>query len=232
MISATSIKNSRLCCPSILVFVGVLLFGVSQTQASSSAMDHLGPRSTDTLDYQNLYGGDEDEEGDARFLFSSTTGVPVNSTLIRVVGAIIGALLIGLPLFLAYTTALNSNNNGGGGGYGSHYRRFKREEQDEMASLIYAIMESFKKYEVDEIGCQIQLACESAQYQKGQKHSQYQGLPARIHKLLSTMTLFDLDPEEFLLHDYVLDLLKAHELGLHSGQSICDNTYGSRCNRS
>lgn len=129
MISTRSIFDMRLCCPLVLI-LGVLFLGTNQVQASS--VDYLGPRSKESLDYQLRdlsYDDDDDDDSEGRFLFTSTTGVTVNSTLIRVVGAIIGALLIGLPLFLAYTTALNSNNNGGGG-YGGHYRRFKREEQD------------------------------------------------------------------------------------------------------
>ena len=75
-------------------------------------------------DYESAYTDLED--GEERFLFSSTSAVTVNSTLIRVIGAIIGALLLAIPLYLAYATA----TAGGGGSSGQYSKRSTREKRE------------------------------------------------------------------------------------------------------
>ena len=70
-----------------------------------------------------------------RILFTSTSTVAVNSTLIRVVSAIIGALLLALPLFLAVSTAGGGGGGGGGGGYG-YSRRGKRDNRDKGKRMV------------------------------------------------------------------------------------------------
>jgi len=69
------------------------------------------------------------EDGTARIFTSSvTTTVTTNSTLLRVVGALVGAALLSLPLYLAYATAVGSDS----GGYASqHYHRRRRSSQDQ-----------------------------------------------------------------------------------------------------
>lgn len=86
--------------------------------------DLLGVRTLDTFN--------EDippEDGEERFLFTSTSTVTVNSTLLRAIGAIVGALLLALPLYLAYATAAN------GTGGGNYYRRFRREDEEGKQTL-------------------------------------------------------------------------------------------------
>jgi hypothetical protein len=96
--------------------------------------DQVGFRSEaaqDRFEEYDLAEGDA-EDGEERFLFSSTTSVTVNSTLLRAIGAIIGALLIALPLYLAYATAGSGGGGGGSaGGYGSHRKRRYRRDGDE-----------------------------------------------------------------------------------------------------
>lgn len=55
----------------------------------------------------------------------------VNSTLLRAVGAIIGALLIALPLYLAYATATAGSSSSSG--YNSYSRRgrYRRAGEDD-----------------------------------------------------------------------------------------------------
>ncbi len=74
------------------------------------------------IDY--LYTDDllTEDDGDPRILFTSTTTVTTNSTLLRAIGALIGALLLALPLYLAYATSFDNSQ-----GYG---HRYKREQKD------------------------------------------------------------------------------------------------------
>jgi hypothetical protein len=78
---------------------------------------------------------EEDEAGEARFLFTSTSLSVTNSTLIRAISAIIGALLLALPLYLAYATHVGGQSSGYGygyasTGYGSSGRRFQRSASE------------------------------------------------------------------------------------------------------
>lgn len=57
----------------------------------------------------------------------------VNSTLLRAIGAIIGALLLALPLYLAYATHQGGKDTGyGHSGY--HRRRMSRDVDGEKES--------------------------------------------------------------------------------------------------
>ena len=114
----------------------LLLFGLALLAASCAAAesggDLMGSRTEKLF---SDYGLDEDylgEDGEGRFLFTSTSSVTVNSTLLRAIGAIIGALLIALPLYLAYATATAGGGGGGGSGY-NRRRRYKREEDEGKA---------------------------------------------------------------------------------------------------
>jgi len=53
--------------------------------------------------------------------------VPTNSTLLRVIGALVGAALLSLPLYLAYATAVGADS----GGYSSQYYKRKRKRAAE-----------------------------------------------------------------------------------------------------
>ena len=123
-----------------------------------------------------------------RFLFTSTSTVTVNSTLIRAVGAIIGALLLALPLYLAYATAAGGGGGGGGTGYHSGKRRRRRregEDDDIYSSYMHFLLESFRKYGLeDDFGCQILIACEAGREKGTKKHSLYGKLPSVVHKTL------------------------------------------------
>ena len=62
-----------------------------------------------------------------QFAFTGGT-VSFNSTLITAVSAIIGALILGSLLYIAYASSLGASG-GGGGGYGGGYgKRFRRED--------------------------------------------------------------------------------------------------------
>lgn len=91
----------------------------------------LGVRDSDRFSEYSAVDYSDLEDGENRFLFTSTSTVSVNSTLLRAIGAIVGALLLALPLYLAYATAGSAGSGGSGGsGYGNHYRR-KRDDGEE-----------------------------------------------------------------------------------------------------
>ena len=52
-----------------------------------------------------------------------------------------------------------------------------------MASKLHMLDESFRKFEVDDIGCQMLLSCEAAQLET-MEHPIYGNLTPKIHKLL------------------------------------------------
>ena len=114
------------------VRITVFLLLLSAAASSCRADDLVGARTLAADDYADD-GALEREDGQERFLFTSTSTVTVNSTLLRAIGAIIGALLLALPLYLAYATAAGA---GTGGGYGyKRSGRFKRASDDEGENL-------------------------------------------------------------------------------------------------
>ena len=52
-----------------------------------------------------------------------------------------------------------------------------------MASKLHMLDESFRKFEMDDIGCQMLLSCEAAQLET-MEHPIYGNLTPKIHKLL------------------------------------------------
>ena len=53
----------------------------------------------------------------------------------------------------------------------------------DMASKLHMLDESFRKFEMDDIGCQMLLSCEAAQLET-MDHPVYGNLTPKIHKLL------------------------------------------------
>ena len=52
-----------------------------------------------------------------------------------------------------------------------------------MASKLHMLDESFRKFEMDDLGCQMLLSCESAQLET-MEHPIYGDLTSKIHKFL------------------------------------------------
>ena len=54
-----------------------------------------------------------------------------------------------------------------------------------MASKLYALNESFRKYQIEELGCQMYLACESGKHQGSMDSNTYfDGLTRYIHEIV------------------------------------------------
>ncbi len=95
---------------------------------NSYCYDHIGPRNS-ALTGQDLEAADDEDEdrdlteaGEGRIFFTSSTLTVTNSTLIRLVGLIVGSLLVTLPIILALQSVLGGDSGGGyGGGGGGGY---------------------------------------------------------------------------------------------------------------
>merc|ERR1711915_573639 len=61
-----------------------------------------------------------------RFLISSGSAVTVNSSVITWVSAIVGSIILGSLLYIAYASVADSGLRVPGGGYGGHHYRNKR----------------------------------------------------------------------------------------------------------
>ena len=62
-----------------------------------------------------------------RFLVSSGSAVTVNSSVITWVSAIVGSIILGSLLYIAYASVADSGLKASGGGYGGHHYRYKRD---------------------------------------------------------------------------------------------------------
>merc|ERR1711915_422280 len=61
-----------------------------------------------------------------RFLIFSGSAVTVNSSVITWVSAIVGSIILGSLLYIAYASVADSGLKAPGGGYGGHHYRYKR----------------------------------------------------------------------------------------------------------
>merc|ERR1711963_802400 len=136
---------------------------------------------------------------------------------------------------------------GGGGyssGHGGGYRRssddeegydydYKRSYQKRstnsdsdisaMASKLHMLDEFFRKFEMDDLGCQMLLSCESAQLET-MEHPIYGDLTSKIHKFLSSAK----SSRQSKSGTRVEKLLQAHREGRKHGSS-CKKLYGGLC---
>jgi len=111
-------------------------------------------------------------------------------------------------------------------GFDSDYERHKRsaDSADQaMASKLHMLDESFRKFEMDDIGCQMLLSCEAAQLET-MKHPVYGNLTPKIHKLLSSAK----KSRNSKSGQRVEKLLQAHREGRKHGAS-CKKLYGNLC---
>ena len=55
----------------------------------------------------------------------------------------------------------------------------------DMAAKLHWINESFRKYQIEDVGCQLYVACEAGKLQGLNKHPKFGRLTTMIHKLIS-----------------------------------------------
>ena len=52
-----------------------------------------------------------------------------------------------------------------------------------MAFKLYSLNESFRKYQMEELECQMYVACEAGKQLHGKNHEDFGSLTKRIHKI-------------------------------------------------
>ena len=55
----------------------------------------------------------------------------------------------------------------------------------DMVAKLHWINESFRKYQIEDVGCQLYVACEAGKLQGLNKHPKFGRLTTMIHKLIS-----------------------------------------------
>ena len=136
-----------------------------------------------------------DEPRDFEGLEGRTFGVSNISLVITYVTVIIASLMLAGFLWVAFAYS------------GSGHRRKRRDAfyDDEgktknihflfliiiqifildMAAKLHWINESFRKYQIEDVGCQLYVACEAGKLQGLNKHPKFGRLTTMIHKLIS-----------------------------------------------
>lgn len=127
----------------------------------------------------------EDEEGTGRIWGATTTALSFNSTSLELLAA---AALTGLLISILYAITIGVNKfdtSGSGSGYGYsqqsygqqgygqssfHARSDKKLVEQELAGQMLALAEAYKKYEVEDLNCQIYVACEASQTNKHEEN--------------------------------------------------------------
>jgi len=106
---------------------------------------------------------------------------------------------------------------------GGRYRRSTKEMEDQdLAKKLVVLNDSFKKFDMENLGCQMLVSCEAAQLETAE-HPIYGQLTPKIHKLLSkTKARSDVDGNR------IGKLRQAHREGRTEGTS-CKKLYGDLC---
>jgi len=111
--------------------------------------------------------------------------------------------------------------------YNKDLHRNKRSKDidmdQELAVKLSVLNDSFKKFDMESIGCQMLLSCESAQLETAQ-HPIYGELTPRIHKLISKNKARDMPMD----NNRIGKLRQAHREGRRDGTS-CKKLYGDLC---
>jgi len=107
-------------------------------------------------------------------------------------------------------------------GHGDRFRRSPKEMQDQdLATKLFVLNDSFKKFDMENLGCQMLVSCESAQFETVE-HPIYGQLTPTIHKLLSKSKSRDVQGNR------IGKLRQAHREGRKEGTS-CKKLYGDLC---
>jgi hypothetical protein len=56
--------------------------------------------------------------------------------------------------------------------------------ETDFASHAHILTEAFRKFDVDQLGCQILIACEAGRYGNEKRHSKFGKLTSAVHKIL------------------------------------------------
>jgi len=107
---------------------------------------------------------------------------------------------------------------------GNRFKRSPKEMEDQdLAEKLTVLNDSFKKFDMESLGCQMLVSCESAQLET-MEHPIYGKLTPKIHKLLSTTKSRDVQE----IGNRIGKLRQAHREGRKEGTS-CKKLYGYLC---
>jgi len=192
----------------------VQLFVVGLTiLLSSSYVDalQLSEYSEVFSQYSDLTAGNEIGMG-------RSFGISNISLVITYTTVVIAALMLAGFLWMAFAYSGQSSS-----GYGRKKREAFNIDED-MAAKLHWINESFRRYEIDDLGCQLYIACEAGKI-KGQKKSPKIGrITTMIHSMISPIELRDVDklPKE------VKRLFLAYQEGSMLDET-CSSLYSAIC---
>lgn len=147
-----------------------------------------------------------------------TFGISNISLVITYTTVVIAALMLAGFLWMAFAYSGQSSS-----GYGRRKRDAFNVNED-MAAKLHWINESFRRYEIEDLGCQLYIACEAGKI-KGEKKSPKIGrITTMIHSMISPIELSEVDrlPKE------VKRLFLAYQEGSMLDET-CSSLYGAIC---
>jgi len=154
----------------------------------------------------------ENEIGTGRF------GVSNISLVITYATVVIAALMLTGFMWMAFAYSGQSSS-----GYGRRKRDAFNVDED-MAAKLHWINESFRTYEIEDLGCQLYVACEAGKI-KGEKKSPKIGrITTMIHSLISPIELGEVDQ----LPTDVKRLFLAYQEGSMLNET-CSSLYSAIC---
>jgi len=145
-------------------------------------------------------------------------GISNISLVITYTTVVIAALMLAGFLWMAFAYSGQSSS-----GYGRRKRDAFNVNED-MAAKLHWINESFRRYEIEDLGCQLYIACEAGKI-KGEKKSPKIGrITTMIHSMISPIELSEVDrlPKE------VKRLFLAYQEGSMLDET-CSSLYGAIC---
>merc|ERR1711862_1074970 len=130
------------------------------------------------------FTGEDTVVGDPRtFSFSNI------SLVITYVTIVVAALMLAGFLWMAF--AYSGRNSG----YDYRAKRDTFTHEEDMASKLYSLSQSFRKYQIEDIGCQMYVACEAAKFDRENSKNSFNGLIDDVQGILKPITL---DEAKFL----------------------------------
>jgi len=145
-------------------------------------------------------------------------GISNISLVITYTTVVIAALMLAGFLWMAFAYSGQSSS-----GYGRRKRDAFNVNED-MSAKLHWINESFRRYEIEDLGCQLYIACEAGKI-KGEKKSPKIGrITTMIHSMISPIELSEVDrlPKE------VKRLFLAYQEGSMLDET-CSSLYGAIC---
>lgn len=173
-----------------------------------------------TAELDDIVDDIEAEEGDARTVFTSGGNyyIALNTTYLLYYAIIAGSLLLaGLALSSLFGGGAAETESAGYGqqygqqqqGYQGQQRQKRNAFDQNFTNQLYLLAEAFQKYEIEETGCQLYVACESSNVSKHQKNGRLAKLVYEVMSNLQQSQNEDLYKDD----QYMKDLMSAFKIG-------------------